>query len=278
MDGTTAEAAGLLIAALPMYDFPELRTETDGLWTRLAGSLIASGMRNIPRNLTRSLSHYALWRHPHLLLAQACEYPIATDHAGAVRLVATPRYTAEGCNGASYRSAILVRRQDPAETLEDMRNRRCAVNEHSSNSGMNLLRSAIAPLANGKSFFRDVIFSGSHRRSIEMIADGQADLAAIDCVTLAHLRAFAPHRTNALRVLSWTEQSPSLPFVTAAGTDDATLRALREALADLIDDPDLRQVRDRLFLAGFDFTPDESLTRVLSLAHQANELRYPHLA
>ena len=268
---------GLRIAALPMYDFPELRADTDALWARLAKSLTAAGISAVSPSLTRSLNHHEVWQHPDLLFAQACEYPIATDYAGAVRLVATPRYSAEGCDGALYRSAIVVRRQDPAEKLEDMRNRHCVINERSSNSGMNLLRSAVAPLAEGKNFFKDVAVSGSHRRSIAMVAEGKADIAAIDCVTLAHLRNHAPNHTDELRVLCWTAPSPSLPFVTAAGTDEATIRALRSALADVIDDPDLLRARERLFLVGFDFAPDESFARVLSLAHRASELCYPHV-
>jgi ABC-type phosphate/phosphonate transport system substrate-binding protein len=267
-----------VIAALPMYDFPELQADSDALWVALAESLAAFGIADIPAELTRGRRHFDLWRDPNLLLAQACEYPIATDCAGAVQLVATPLYTAVGCVGPLYRSAIVVRRHEPAVTLADMRGLRCVINEWSSNSGMNLLRAAVAPLAAGAEFFESVDLSGSHRRSIEMVADGEADLAAIDCVSWAHFQRIAPERTGALRVLGWTEASPSLPFVTATGTDAATLRALRSALADIIADPTLAEVRERLFLSGFDFAPDPGFTQVLGLAQRAAELHYPELA
>jgi ABC-type phosphate/phosphonate transport system substrate-binding protein len=267
-----------VIAALPMYDYAELQADNDALWAALAESLAASGIADIPAELTRGRRHFDLWREPNLLLAQACEYPIATDCAGAVQLVATPLYTAVGCTGPLYRSAIVVRRHEPAATLADMRGMRCVINEWSSNSGMNLLRAAIAPLASGAEFFESVDLSGSHRRSIEMVADGEADLAAIDCVSWAHFQRIAPERTGALRVLGWTDASPSLPFVTGAGTDAATLRALRSALADIIADPALDGARERLFLSGFDFAPDPGFTQVLGLARRAAELHYPKLA
>jgi ABC-type phosphate/phosphonate transport system substrate-binding protein len=266
-----------MIAALPMYDFPELQADNDALWAVLAESLAAAGIADVPAGLSRGRRHFDLWRDPHLLLAQACEYPIATDHAGAVQLVATPLYTAIGCVGPFYRSAIVVRHYEPAATLADMRGMRCVINEWSSNSGMNLLRAAIAPLAAGAEFFDSVDLSGSHGRSIEMVADGEADLAAIDCVSWAHFQRIEPERTGALRVLGWTEASPSLPFVTAAGTGAATVRALRSALADVIGDPSLTEVRERLFLAGFDFAPDPGFTQVLGLARRAAELHYPVL-
>ena len=267
-----------MIAALPMYDFPELQADNDALWAALAESLATAGIADVPAGLSRGRGHFELWRDPNLLLAQACEYPIATDLAGAVQLVATPLYTAIGCVGPFYRSAVVVRRHEPAATLADMRGMRCVINEWNSNSGMNLLRAAVAPLAAGAEFFEAVDLSGSHRRSMEMVAGGEADLAAIDCVSWAHLQRIAPAHTGALRVLGWTDASPSLPFVTAAGTDAATFRALRSALTDVIADPALAGVRERLFLSGFDFAPDRNFSQVLGLARQAAELHYPVLA
>jgi hypothetical protein len=49
-----------------------------------------------------------------------------------------------------------------ATSLDDLRGGRCAVNDLGSNSGMNLLRAEIAPLANGKAFFKSVLVTGSH--------------------------------------------------------------------------------------------------------------------
>jgi len=266
------------IAALPMYDFPELRGDTDALWERLAKSLRAAGIDGVPAALSRDRDHIETWRDPNLLLAQACEYPLAAGLAGAMQLVATPVYKAEGCSGPLYRSAIVVWRYEPARTLADMRGRRCAVNEHSSNSGMNLLRAAVAPLAGNGGFFETVTVSGSHRHSLEMIAGGEADLAAVDCVSWAHLQRIAPQLTEALRVLAWTDASPSLPFITAAGTDSPTVQALRLALAEALNDPALGPARERLFLSGFDFSPDESFARVRELAARAAVLRYCEIA
>src|SRR6266404_4796295 len=136
------------IAALPMYDFPQVRDAHDAFWAALAGRLNAAGLDEVPRELTRDLGHREVWRHPTLLFAQGCEYPLAKSFADRVRLVATPRYSVPGCEGANYRSAIVVRREETA-SLVDFRGRRCVVNEMDSNSGMNLLRAAVAPLAGG---------------------------------------------------------------------------------------------------------------------------------
>jgi hypothetical protein len=265
------------IAALPMYDYPELATAHDALWSALAERLVAAGVSDAPLKLTRSLNHFDTWRHPGLLLGQGCEYPLAKSFAGCMRLVATPRYAVPGCDGPRYRSAIVVRAEDSAETLGDLRHRRCVVNEPDSNSGMNLLRAAVAPIARGVRFFESVSLSGSHRRSVEMVMGGQADVAAVDCISFAHIQRLQPATAAALRILCWTPASRSPPFITGIATDDATFQVLRSALAGVITDSTLAPVRENLFLQGLDLDPDGRLTDVLDHERQAAGFGYPAL-
>jgi ABC-type phosphate/phosphonate transport system substrate-binding protein len=262
------------LAALPMYEFAELQTAHDTLWRALSNALIERGIPHVPSHLTRDLSHRDVWRHPSLLFSQACEYPVATSFGDVLTLIGTPRYSAPGCEGTLYRSAIIVRANDSADTLAELRGRRCAVNEPDSNSGMNLLRAAIAPLAHGKSFFGSVQFSGSHRSSVERIARDEADVAAIDCVTFAHLQRFDPALTQQVRILTWTPPSPSLPFVTSHITDEHTLEALRSALAGVVSDTTMRSTSEQLRLEGVDLRPDAMLTRLHQLKHGAAVLGY----
>jgi ABC-type phosphate/phosphonate transport system substrate-binding protein len=258
-----------------MYDLPALHEANDALWAALSRQLIEEGVIKTPRRLTRDLAHFEVWRHPLLLFGQGCEYPLAESLADSVRLIGTPRYTAPGCQGARYRSAILVHEKDSAETLADLRNRRCAINEPASNSGMNLLRASIAPLANGAKFFGSVLFSGSHLRSVEMVAEGEADVAAVDCVSLAHFNRLFPSVIASLRILAWTPSSPSLPFITAAGTSYETLQKLRSSLASVLSDRNLDSVRERLFLNGVDLAPVGGFSEVLRLKRDAVDLGYP---
>ena len=266
-----------MIAALPMYDVPELRAAHDALWTAVAERLTRMGVEQVPPRLTRDLEHREIWRHPELLLAQACEYPLARSFGDHLTIVATPRYTAPGCVGIFYKSAVVVRANDPVDALASMRGRRCVVNELDSNSGMNLLRAALAPLAGGSRFFGSVSTSGSHRRSVELIASNEADVAAIDCVTFAHLQNVAPELTDEVRVLSWTPPSPCLPFVTTRSTSPRTLAHLRSALAAAMGDRSLEPVRQRLLLGGIDLNPDATLSRVLRLEREARELHYERI-
>jgi ABC-type phosphate/phosphonate transport system substrate-binding protein len=264
------------IAALPMYDLPELEAAHDALWSWVAARLAERGLTDIPARLSRNLSHEDSWRHPGLLLGQACEYPLATSFASVARPIATPWYAAEGCEQGYYRSALVVRSVDGAEQLQHLRDRRCVINDRISNSGMNLLRAAVAPLAGGSRFFSRVFESGSHRRSVEMVATGQADLTAVDCVSWAHFRRYHPELTGELRVLGWTPRSPCLPLITARGMDERSVLVLLDVLRGLGSDHLLTAVRRDLLLERVE--PHQGgYAEVLRLEREAVGLNYRSL-
>jgi ABC-type phosphate/phosphonate transport system substrate-binding protein len=266
------------IAALPMYDFPWLRAATDELWSAIAARLQAAGVSDVPPLLARDVGHIDGWRDPRLLFGQACQYPLARAWHEAVQLLAIPAYAAPGCEGSRYRSAIIVRADDRARHLEDLRGRRCAFNERDSNSGLNLLRAAIAPFAESGRFFSSVVQTGAHLASIHAVAEDRADLAAIDCVSYAHIGRFNPALAARVRVLDWTPSSPGLPFVTARASEASIVAALRAALAAVLSDPALAAVRATLLLTGIDFAVDEHYLEVRRLERGALELGYPELA
>ncbi len=265
------------VAVLPMYDLPPLRAATDALWAFVATHLRAAGERDVPDALDRTLGHVASWQHPSLLLGQACEYPLAVRYGAAVQRLATPTYAVPGGGPGRYSSVIVVRRDEQARELGALRGRVCAINERDSNSGMNLLRAAIAPLAGGTCFFAAVIESGAHWSSARLVADGEADVAAIDCVTFAHLAVADPALVGRLRPLGFTPSSPALPFVTAAATPPVTVARLRAALQDAMRSPLLAEARRVLCLAGLEPSPEPAYETVRALERAARERGYPVL-
>jgi ABC-type phosphate/phosphonate transport system substrate-binding protein len=92
------------------------------------------------------------------------------------------------------------------------------INEFGSQSGCNALADEIQrqKLDDGRAFFGQLSLSGAHRNSARMVADRQADLAAIDAVAWALFEELEPVRHARLRVLGWTRAMPALPFITSA--------------------------------------------------------------
>jgi ABC-type phosphate/phosphonate transport system substrate-binding protein len=261
-----------------MYDFVPLHAANDAIWQVVATALRAAGHGDIPDALDRTRTIDQLWQDPGLVLAQSCGYPLMKSLRDRVRLVATPCYRVPGCTGPSWGSALVVRADDAGPDLAAFRGRRCATNQPHSNTGMNLLRAAVAELAEGRPFFCSVAWTGSHRGSLTLVADGTADLAAIDAVTLAHLGRIEPDLVRRTRILGWTPATPGLPFVTAYDTDEATIEIMRQALDRIARAPGHAWIRDALLLDGFAEVPLADYDRVLALERRAIALGYPELA
>ncbi len=125
----------------------------------------------------------AFWLHDDLLLLQTCGYPLLHALNDRVRVVAMPDFDAPGCTDGTYRSTLVVGAPVRAGDLADCRGLCAVYNGDDSNSRMNLLRHAVAPFARDDRFFASVERSGGHLASLKALADGRADVVAIDCVT-----------------------------------------------------------------------------------------------
>lgn len=260
----------MTVAALTMYVEP---AEVRDAYRQLAEAValrLGATLESAPEELP------ALWSHPELLLAQTCGYPWATRLRGQVRLVAAPRYRFEGCNEAEHCAFILVPDTLDVASLADLRGKRVALNGLDSNSGMNLLRLAVAPLAERGRFFGEVIVSESHANSLALLQQGHADVAAVDAVTYGYLQRAQPERVAGLRLLQRTRPSPALPFITAASRSDAEVEALRGALSDsLVADPTLAEC---LAIEGFTAVDEATYLPLLDWRREAVEQGYPVIA
>lgn len=265
------------LAGLPMYDFAEIKSATDSLWQILRDDLMRRGLNDVPLTLTRPNDLPAFWSDASLLIGQTCGYPFTHGLCGTARYVATPCYTTAFSSGPLHKSLIIVHRDSEIRTLSDANGKICAINMADSNTGMNLLRLEIAKLKPQGTFFARVYETLAHRKSIQAVAHGEADIASIDCVTFAHIDLIEPMLTAQLRILAETEETPSLPFITSADTDDETLDLLRASLAHVITDPAHHAVMAKLLLNGVEILQPDAYQRVQAIEDQAIALGYPEL-
>lgn len=237
------------LAQLPMYDWPEVRAETDALWSAIAGQLAATGIP-APAGLDRTTPAAEAWTSPDLVVGQTCGRPYVNGLAGRVALLGRPTYEAEGAGPGRYCSVLVARGTDGRSSLGDFRGAVAGCNGETSQSGWAAL---IDSLPKGESlggFFGAVRFTGSHRGSIRAVAGGAADIAAIDCVAWALAQRHEPAAGD-LKVIGRSPDYPSLPFITGnrrSADDIARIgTALRRAVADLPG-----PVRDALRLNGIE--------------------------
>lgn len=217
-----------MIACLPMYDWDEVRPATDRLWALIRDHLRARGLE-APDTLHRG-PRWNDWRAPDVILSQTCGFPYRTALHDHVRLVGTPDYGLPDTPPGHYYSELVVRR-DAGGDWGDFLGKVLAINGYDSQSGWAAPQNHAA--AYGETFTHHLV-TGAHRASACAVADGQADIAAIDAVTWRLLARHQPDLATRLRVIARTDPTPGLPLITAAGNDPVALAgSVRAALADM---------------------------------------------
>lgn len=260
-------------AALPMYNVSARMTRA---YEALLDALLAQAGLGDAVELVREAPLPDFWRRPDMLLSQTCGYPYITSLAADAALLATPCFDVPGCHGSDYASVIVARAGARLSTLADARALVAAANDAQSNSGMNVLRHAVAPLARDGRFFSMVKWSGSHAASLRMVREGAADIAAIDCVTYAYLRQEDPASVAGLCVFAQSAPSPGLPFIGARAAPEDWLRRLQAAL--LAPDARLLATMAPLRIRRFRHCDAREYARIGQLEQQARDLAYPELA
>ncbi len=242
-----------LIAALPMYDWPERRAEVDAEWADIRDRLRAHGI-DAPDALTRRNADMpavpggirdaagrtiapdpatlapdefdlaTLWRHPGLLFAQTCWGPMETTGLAVhVAVIGQPDYSGvEGGAGELYSSAIVMRGNGDVAAPSDGRvllpldrlsGCRLAFNSAESMSGILGLTRDLDAAGEGLAMFSVRIETGGHRASALAVARGDADVAALDCRSWNLFRRFEPEAAKAIHVAGWTARRKGLPYV-----------------------------------------------------------------
>ncbi|MYM66735.1 PhnD/SsuA/transferrin family substrate-binding protein [Pseudoduganella sp. FT55W] len=259
--------------SLPMYNVsPRLQREYEAL---LACVLSDAGVSDEVQLLAEP-ELPALWRRPDLLLGQTCGYPYVSFLRSVASLLATPCFDFAGCDGSDYTSVIVTRAVDGVGSLVEARGLTAAANDQHSNSGMNVLRHAVAPLARDGRFFGKVKWTGAHVASLRAVREGEADIAAIDCVTFGYLREASPYSIAGIKVLQYSASSPGLPLVTSRDVSEPLQARLRAAL--LTPSPQLRKHMAALHIKAFQHRPDADYNRIQHLEAEARAAGYPVLA
>ncbi|KAJ8131112.1 hypothetical protein O1611_g2514 [Lasiodiplodia mahajangana] len=201
-----------------MYDWPECRADIDEQWVALRDRLRAAGV-DAPDRLVRRNADM-----PSVPGGIRCWGPMELGLAPHVKIVGQQDYSAvQGGKGELYSSAIVVPRPvadyvpapcdgKPNLPLERLRGKRFVYNSPDSMSGILGLERDLASLNEHLRIFSKRLESGGHRHSIIAVAEGKADVAAIDCFTWDLAKRFES-TVGALTVVGWTGRRQGLPFI-----------------------------------------------------------------
>ncbi|MBL8576065.1 MAG: PhnD/SsuA/transferrin family substrate-binding protein [Mesorhizobium sp.] len=204
-----------------------------------AGRAVAPDPATLPPD---SLDFHTLWQHPGLLIAQTCWGPLEQGLAADVVVVGQPSYDGiEGGQGELYSSAILMRRGNGEATpspadgravlpLDLMRGVRFAYNGTDSMSGVIALTRDLEAAGISLAIFSERIETGAHRASIIAVAEGRADVCAVDCRSWQIAQLYERSAAD-VEVVGWTARRKGLPFITSRHTQSDIVEKLRATLA-----------------------------------------------
>lgn len=219
-----------MIASLGMYDRAEAQPANDRLWALIRDGMRAQGL-DAPDDLTRGAGAYwPAWTAPDLTLSQTCGLPYRARLHDTVTLIGTPDFGVTGCRPGYYRSVYVARVDDPRSDWAEFDGATLAFNEDLSQSGWAAPQNHAA--SHGISL-RPHLRSGGHLLSARAVAEGRAEIAAIDAVTWAMIARWEGFARD-LKVVGHTDPAPGLPYIAAKGADaDRMFDVIAAAIAAL---------------------------------------------
>jgi phosphonate transport system substrate-binding protein len=171
---------------------------------------------------------------------------------GAVEVLAAPVVHGE----STYRSLIIVPAASPARSLADLAGKRFAFTDELSLSGRAWAVRRLAELGRDpEQFFGGVTYTQSHDRSIEGVASGIVDGAAVHSLVYEHMLERDPGLAARLRVIDRSPPYGLLPIVASAHLDPVERARLQEALLALDRDPEARPALEKLQIERFVVPP-----------------------
>lgn len=174
-------------------------------------------------------------------------YVDGSDNHGMELLVAPQAY-----NGTVYYSYIIVAADSPVKRFQDLRGKSFAFTDPLSNSGTlvptyMLARNGQSP----KSFFKKVIYTNSHDKSIRAVAEKLVDGAAVDSLIWEYDNRNNPKFTAKTKII---ERSPPYgipPVVVTPGMDPKLKEKLRDIFLNAHKDPKGRELLKNMMIDKF---------------------------
>ncbi len=124
--------------------------------------------------------------------------------------------------------------------IDDLRGKRVGCNDPVSLSGHYALRFALDDRGHDPDSFADLVFTGGHHRSLDLVLDGQLDAAVIDSVVRTG-RARHDPGVAALPVVERLGPWPVQPLVARSTLDQEAIGEVRRLLLEAGDRADVRR-------------------------------------
>lgn len=215
-------------------------------WSSYLSAALAMPLEFVQRRSYRDIM--AMLRSEDLDAAWICGFPWVMNKA-QLRGISVPHYR----NGPWYQSYLVVPAADTrSRSLEELNGKVFAYSDPDSNSGYLVPRTTLmkAGIDADRHFGRS-FFTWGHRNVVSAVASGLAQGGAVDGYVWDTLQLVAPALVARTRV-AWRSDLYGFPPVAARASLDApTALRLQQALLEMADDAEGRQLLKELNLTGF---------------------------
>ena len=211
-----------------------------------------------------------LVRSGYVDLAFVCTYAyVEGQKQFGMEAIAAPRVNGQDV----YYSYIIVPGDSPVRSLADLRGRTFAFTDPLSNTGRLVPETLLMRLGESPdSFFKKYVFTYSHDRSIQAVADHLIDAAAVDSLVYNFAVKDDPRLKAATHVIDRSEPFGTPPAVVNPRLDPAEKQRLTEVLLEMSQDPQGRKILTPLMIDAF-VAPDDHAYD--SIRRMAQKVRLP---
>ena len=180
---------------------------------------------------------------------------ITCSRAATIELIAVPEFK----NDLKYRCLFVVNKKSTINDITDLQGRSFAFTDPESNTGCIVPGWAVRKQGKEpEAYFSEIIYTGSHDRSLHAVAKGLVDGAGVDSLVFYSFIATHPETKKLLRVIWESEPFGAPPVVVPTGLPESMKEQLREIFLSMSQDAQGREILDGIGIERFRIPqPDE---------------------
>lgn len=165
-------------------------------------------------------------------------------------------------NKKTYRAYIIVHKDSPFRTVEDLQGTLFAYTDPLSLTGHLYVKYYLRERGReAKDFFRKTFFTGSHEKSIEAVALKLADAASVDSLVFEEWEKKRNPLIKEVRIIHASYEFGMPPIVVASSFPKEEKLKLLKILLNMHKDPEGKKILQQMGIERFD-PPDHSLYKM----------------
>ncbi|MBI5663788.1 MAG: phosphate/phosphite/phosphonate ABC transporter substrate-binding protein [Nitrospirae bacterium] len=172
----------------------------------------------------------------------------------------------------TYNSFIVVNKKSDIETFNQLKGKVFAFTDPMSLSGRIYPAYLLETMNTTEGeFFRKTFYTSSHEKSVESVANGLADGAAVDSLIFEDMKRMNKPAVDRVRIIQVSPPYGIPPIVVSPGADKSIKQLMLSSLLKMKDDPAGKKVLEELHIEKF-VLPDPAIYHSAVQMRQASML------